>query len=351
MILGACGFGATGSSVLTDLLSDYGNVQIHDSHEFVTTYLADGLEDLEYHLMKQYSKGESCDIAIRRFLKRSKCYMLPFVNKPCNGKLYYQYSKEFIEEITQFKFRGVYTADMYTGNLIRDFLAFFSKKLFIPNVLEKILKKRVYIWPCHEIYYSVEPDNFYEAAKRYTEKILKAANLDTGKIICLDQPFCGNAPQNSMKFFRDSFAIVIDRDPRDLYLSAKYTKDPNYKFCPTDNPEQFAIYYKTVRKHIDRYPNNVLYLHFEDFIYKYEETINLLEDKLGLCDRKNKKTFDPSKSINNTQLIRLHPEDKEEILFLTNELSEYLYDFDRYRDYKFEGKPFDGAARKAFIQK
>ena len=52
MIIGSCGFGGTGSSVLTDLLSEYDDVDVKDSFEFVLPYISDGLEDLEYHLMK-----------------------------------------------------------------------------------------------------------------------------------------------------------------------------------------------------------------------------------------------------------------------------------------------------------
>ena len=68
MIIGACGYGATGSSVVTDLLREYDNVQVYDDFEFVLSYRVDGLQDLEYHVMKQYAKNETSDYAIKRFL-------------------------------------------------------------------------------------------------------------------------------------------------------------------------------------------------------------------------------------------------------------------------------------------
>ena len=67
MIIGSCGYGATGSSVLTDLLREFDDVQVYDEFEFVLAYMVDGLEDLEYHLMKQYAKNCSGDYAIERF--------------------------------------------------------------------------------------------------------------------------------------------------------------------------------------------------------------------------------------------------------------------------------------------
>ena len=350
MIIGACGYGATGSSVVTDLLREYDDIQVYDDFEFWMAYRVDGLEDLEYHIMKQYSKGESCDIAIRRFLKRSRSYMLPFINKPCDGKVFYKYSKEFIEQITQLKFKGSYTADICTGYLLKDFFAFASKKVFMPKIIEKITKKRSYIWPCGLKYYSVEPENFYDEAKKYTTKILKEMGVDFQNPVCLDQPFSGNCPENSMKFFDDSYAVVIDKDPRDLYLAGKYTKDPNFKFSPIDDVEKFIIYYRNMRKH-EVVNERVLRLRFEDLIYNYENSINKIEQFLKLGEHKRKKEiFNPDKSINNTQLIRLHPEETEAIRKIETELSEFLFPFEKYSSVEFNGRPFDGASRKVFEQ-
>lgn len=350
MIIGACGYGATGSSVLSDLLSEYQDVQVYDSFEFVLPYIADGLEDLEYHLIKQYAKAESCDVAMRRFLRRCQWYKTPFIHKPCDGNLFYQYSKEFIEEITQMKFSGMYTTDTCTGYFFRDVLAFASKKVVMPKVVEKITGKPSFIWPCHQIHFSVEPNNFYPAAKKYTRKILEAMGADISKPICLDQPFAGNAPENSFKFFEDPYAVVIDRDPRDLFLSGKYSKDPNYKFTPRFDVKQFVIYYKNIRKH-RKSNDRILRLNFEDLIYNYDETVSIIEKFLNLSAHTGKKTiFNPARSINNTQLIRLHPEDIRNIQYIERELSEFLYHFEDFKDVVFEGKPFDGSARKAFEQ-
>ncbi len=350
MIIGSCGYGATGSSVLTDLLREYDDIQVFDNFEFVLSYRVDGLEDLEYHVMKQYAKNLSGDYAIKRFLKMAQCYKTPFINKPCDGKLFYKLSKEFIDEILQLSYMGVDTADVLTGNVIRNFFAFASKKILMPKIVEKITRKTSYIWPCRKMYFSVEPDNFYDAAKKYTNKILAAMGADLSRPVCLDQPFEGNCPENSFPFFEDPYAIVIDRDPRDLFLAGKYTRDPNFKFSPKTNADDFIIYYKNMRKH--RTDNErVLRLCFEDFIYKYDDTVKIVEKFIGLGTHIRKKEFfDPSNSINNTQLIRLHPNDEEDICKIEKELEEYLYPFEDFGNVKFEGKPFDGASRKAFSQ-
>lgn len=350
MIIGACGYGATGSSVVSDLLKEYDDIQVFDSFEFWMSYRVDGLEDLEYHIMKQYSKGESCDAAIRRFLRKSKSYMVPFINKPCSGNLFYQLSKQFIAEITQFKFKGLYTAEVCSGYILKDIFAFASKKVFMPKIIEKILGKRVYLWPCGDKYYSIEPDNFYEAAQKYTSAVLEAMGADLNKPICLDQPFSGNCPECSFKFYKDPYAIVVDKDPRDLYLAGKFTKDPNFKFSPINDVDKFIIYYRNMRRHFVE-NERILRIRFEDLIYNYDESIHKIESFLNIHNHaRAKQIFEPSRSINNTQLIRLHPEEQDNILKIERELSEFLFDFDSYKKVIFNGKPFDGAARKAFEQ-
>lgn len=350
MIIGSCGYGATGSSVLTDLLKEYDDIQIYDSFEFTISYRVDGLEDLEYHLMKQYAKNSSGDYAIKRFLKQAKCYKTPLINKPCNGNLYYQLSEDFIKEIVQIEYKGVETADMLTGNIIRDIFAFASKKILMPKVIERITKKPSFIWPCRTLYYSISPENFYTAAKKYTHRIIEAMGADFSKPICLDQPFEGNNPEQSFAFFEDPYAVVIDRDPRDLFLAGKYSKDPNFKFTPKDDVQAFVIYYKNMRK---KHKSNerILHLRFEDLIYEYDTSVAQLEEFLHLGEHKRpRELFNPARSINNTQLIRLHPEDKENIEFIERELKEFLYPFENYKNIEFNGKPFDGAARKSFEQ-
>lgn len=347
MIIGSCGYGATGSSVLTDLLREYDGVQVYDAYEFTIAYRVDGLQDLEYHLMKQYAKNCSGDYAIKRFLEMSNCYKTPFIHKPCSGDEFKTLSREFIDGIVQLKYRGVDTADMLTGNVLRNIFAFASKKVFMPKFVEKITHKPSFLWPCREMYYSIEPENFYDEARQYINKILKAMGADLSKPICLDQPFEGNNPENSMKFFEDSYAVIIDRDPRDLYLEFKYTNHPDGKFFPRTNVHDFTVYYKNMRKNQVETSNRVLRIGFEEFIYEYEASVEKLEKFLGLKEHKRPKTgFKPERSINNTQQIRKHPCDVNDIRYIEEHLSEYLFPFEKYPDAKFSGETFYGAQRQ-----
>ena len=55
MFIGVCGYGATGSSALVGLLKEYPELKVCDNAEIQEAFRIDGLQDLEYHLVKQYS--------------------------------------------------------------------------------------------------------------------------------------------------------------------------------------------------------------------------------------------------------------------------------------------------------
>lgn len=350
MIIGSCGFGSTGSSVLTDFLREYDDVQVYDNFEFTLAYRVDGLQDLESHLVTKFSKTSSGDYAIKRFLDSSKMYCTPFINKPCKGKVFYKLSKEYIDSIEQLNYKGIESVDLNRGNVISNMFAFFSKKILM-KYCEKILRRRLYWWPARKIHFSIKPDNFYEETIKYTNKIFEAMGADLSKPICLDQPFEGNNPRQSMKFFEDAYAIRIDRDPRDLYLEYKYSKDVDDKFFPHSNVDDFILYFKKLREKVED-DDKIISIKFEEFIYEYDKTKKRIEDFLGIKNHvAPKKWFNPQRSINNTQMIRKHPEDIEDIKKIEKELSEYLFPFENYPNVKFTGKGFTGAGRKMTDEK
>lgn len=67
MFVGVCGYGATGSSAVVGLLKEYPELMVCDKAEIQEAFKVDGLQDLEYHLIKQYSRHISGDAAIVRF--------------------------------------------------------------------------------------------------------------------------------------------------------------------------------------------------------------------------------------------------------------------------------------------
>ena len=334
MIIGACGFGGTGSSAVKDLLKEFNDIQVLDRAESMFAFKVDGMQDLEYHLVKQYSRELSGDVAIKRFLDASR-----YADVPCVKKLYLDPTKykndtiKFINSITQATYYGLENFDYENTSWMNSFVKLFFKK-FIIKYYEQLFRKNYEFWPMRKIRISVNPDNFYENARDYMNKIIENAGGDFSKIIVLDQPFEGNNPTQSFPFFEDPYAIVIDRDPRDLYIASSY-QWPDGMFMPRKNPENFVQYYRRQRECIkyDEDNERVLRVNLEQMIFEYDKTLDLIVKFLGLKKENHtskQKYFNPERSIKGTQLYKKILGHDDEIKYIENELKDFLFDFEAY---------------------
>ena len=347
MIIGACGFGASGSSLITDFMREFDDIQVFDDFEFTFCYRVDGIEDLEYHVMKDFSKSLSGDAAVKRFLHAANYIKTPLIIKPCDAKTFLNIVKRYIDSIVQVKFKGMETIDIISGNVLRNIFALGMKKIILPNTIEKIIHRPCFLWPNREMYVCVQPENFYDASKQFIREILMAMGANLNKTIVLDQPFAGNNPQKSMKFFDNPKAIIIDRDPRDLYLESKYRFISEARFMPRTDIKQFCEYYKRI--HTGRpteSTDDILVLQFENLIYHYNREIKRIIEFAGLGKHVRPKAyFNPQRSVNNTQIIRRYPQERENIAFMEKELKDYLFPFEKYKDVDTSGEALLGSAK------
>lgn len=341
MIIGACGYGATGSGAIFDFLREFNDIQVKSEAEFKYTYQVDGLQDLEYHLMKQYAKNASGDMAIKRFLSSVNYAHTPFVGQAVPRKEYIILSKEYVSSICQANWIGMESADYEVGFLPKSVTVLAFKKFIIPWY-EKIFKKTYNFWPLRRLYVAIEPEGFYEKSAKYMEKMLLAMGFDLSKPILLNQPFEGNNPENSFKYFKNPKAIVVDRDPRDVFLAHEKVYFGEGRHMPRGDVKAFVELYRNVRKNQKRIENDkIIFINFEDLVYNYEETTQKVMNFLGIKDHSNpKKFFDPEKSIFNTQLYNKYLGYDDEIKYIENELKEYLFPYDKYPKLKKFKKTF-----------
>lgn len=200
-------------------------------------------------------------------------------------------------------------------------------------------------YPARDMAFSICPENFDQLAKGYVTQVLEILGADFSKKIVLDQPFSGNCPQNSFKYFDDPKAIVVDRDPRDVYLLTKefyHSKGLAYQI-PTDTVEHFVEYYKYMRKDQPYLlpDDRILVIRFEDMIYEYEKTTKEIRRFCEMdSEEKGKRCFFPEKSINNTQIYKRYPQYEEDIKYIESQLAEYLYPFEKYGNKEINGEMF-----------
>lgn len=339
MIVGACGFGGTGSSALKDFLKEFENVQVLDRAESMFAFKVDGLQDLEFHLCKQYSREITGDAAIKRFKEQSLYADTPFVKKVfLDSKRYKEDTKIFIESLTQTKYRGMENLDYESYNILKNIIKLGFKKIFI-KYYEKLTGKLYTAWPMRNISISINPDDFYEKSQKYIHSLIENAGGDFSKIIVLDQPYEGNNPTQSFPFFENPYAVVIDRDPRDLYIASSY-QWPDGMFMPRRNPKAFVEYYRRQRCNIKYELDNerVLRINLEEMIFDYEATSKKIMDFLGFDKKMHtnpKKYFDPARSVKGSQVYKKILGHDDEIAYIEKALSEYLFDFEKYELSKF----------------
>ena len=321
--IGACGYGWTGSGAVLDLLKEYGENQVLDGLEFNITYLPDGLQDLRFHLTEDCSRFYGSDVALRRFRtladrverrgKRNSFFRATKGRFPA-------ISRDYAREITELSWRGGWSIDLITESPWEYFWKHRVYERFFPKGSPGHARIE------RPMYYSVDPENFTQASRRYVHRLLEAAGCTFEQNIVLDQPFPANDPALSFDFFERPLAIVVDRDPRDLYILLK--QGIHTTCIPTGTPEEFITYYRLAHKHPPQPRPDVLQLRFEDLVYRYEDTVKTIEAFCGLSDHRSPKTsFDPAVSIHNTQLFRKFPEYAEDARKIGEALPELVYPF------------------------
>lgn len=333
-VISCASYYGTGSSAITDFFTEFNDVYSLTNYEFRFLQDPDGISDLEFNLVENHNRHNSGH-ALKRFKRLVDFNAGTFFNKryePFFNNKYKEISYEYIDELTDFTFKGYWFYDFYDKGKF-----FYYRKLLPGKIMRKLnpLKSEnsfVNALP-NEITYCSNPgeEKFLECTRRYLNKLLVEANKDNSKYIMVDQMIPPSNVSRYTRYFDDIKVFVVERDPRDIYILAKYIWKS--RVVPTDSVELFCKWYLYTRIHrkTEIYNSNTTKLvQFEDLIYKYDETTKMIGEWVGL-DLKNhvrkQQTFDPNKSIKNTRLWLNKPECMDEIKYIENALPEYLYSF------------------------
>ncbi|WP_373598230.1 hypothetical protein [Paraclostridium bifermentans] len=332
-IVTCTGYYGTGSSAITDLLSEFENIHSMGDYEFRFVQDPEGISDLEYNLVENHHRHNS-----GHALKRYSRYV-DFLSGNKFNKKYENYfdgkfkkiSKEYIDELTDFKYKGIWHQDVIDKGKIFYFVERSLNKIYM--ILRKAIfrktEKGITLLKNEVTLYSKPGDEFYDITKEYIDKLFSQANYLNKEYIMVDQLVPPTNINRYLRYFNDINVIAVDRDPRDIYILEKlYWKGT---IVPCDNAEIFCKWYKYTResstyKTEDR--NKIMRIKFEDLVYDYENATSKVFEFLGLDPKyhtKKKELFNPDKSINNTRLWLKHDELKKDIEYIEANLSEYLY--------------------------
>lgn len=347
MIVGACGFGSTGSSVVTDYLKEFDNFQVLDKIEFTWVSAVDGLIDLDYHLNNPHSRTSDSIIAIDRYKRLCSRKTNSFIRAGLSSDALNKSVNDFLNSIilTSWKWEDP-SKELWP--LSKKALNSLMSRLHFVSRWEIKNGRQWNHFPYSDVYFSVMPENFLESAKKHVNELLVGMGADLNKPIILDQPFAGNNPEACFKFYDDPYAIVVDRDPRDNYVFARTKLLGKWHFMPVDPVQDFVKYYRAMRKNPNSDSNGrILNIRFEDMVYHYEETTKSLRDFLHLPNNPNPKSiFDPAISMPNTQVWKRFPQFAKEIEYIEKELPEYLFDYKGCPEPDPNGEMFYGRSPK-----
>lgn len=335
------GYYGTGSSAVTDLLREYKSacvVPYEDKNfEHVVFYVSGGLFDL-CTLLTHGNSPFTSDMVINNFInamERLNCYDFVWFGS---------YAKQFGD-----KFKKLYTElvnsistsskGLNSNHIIRSRYSLFKALL---QVAAHIVYKRnfiqygnKYIYDGKDVYFSMPTEEeVYSAARAFTKGYFDLFDREGKNIRVFDHLIWANQVDEYMRCFDDNFkVIVVERDPRDVFLLNKYIwfkppighGTPHFPIAPDLFVEEWR---KTV---VGEYSNPNLYrVHFESLIYDYDSTVEKIEDFLGLNSSEHvlkEKYLDVSKSIENTQVFNVNNEWRSEAQYIEDELREFIFEF------------------------
>ena len=327
MIIGVSGYGATGASAVLGLIEECDNIQSYRyGSEFQILQQPDGILDLHHYIVED-GRRLSISTAISRYKKNLNNTVYRNMQKVTNNN-FYSLSKNYINSLIQISWKGRSEYETVDQQHFIDHSKFRMIRGGIYKIINKISPK--FPWPPNtERYFSsVDENNFNIITKKYLKDILSSSGFDLKGNILLEQLFPPTNPAKGMEYFDDAVSIIVERDPRDLYVLTNYLMPHLSRFMPNSgNVNSFICYYKGLhrRKSMD---SRVRYVQYEDFIYKYEEITKELLDWLGLKNKMKRTIFIPEQSINNTCLYKNYPELESKIRQIEENLTEYLYPFD-----------------------
>ena len=349
------GFYNTGSSVITNVLQEMeGTSTLEGVNEWRILYDPDCIRDLEYHLIENPHRQNTA-YALKRFKAYIDFNTNKFLNhhyeQICDGN-FKRISYEYINSISDFIYHGASHLDILEkgrlfwfvercySKLIR--MVFSTKR---PSwVRGSLISKRT-----TQFAGTFDREKFYKATRDYVGKIIGFVNKSNSKCVVADQFLPPSDINSYFNYFPTDYnvkVIVVDRDPRDLFFTCKFFL--HTKAIPTNSPKEFCDWYKWTRRQSEKNndTDSIMRIKFEDAIYEYELTRRRILEFCGIENANcisQYKFFDPSKSINNTQVWNRYPGNDDCINYISNELKEYCYNFEdkmKEPDYK-NGNIFD----------
>lgn len=333
-IIVSSGYMGSGSSAITDLVAEFADcTNEFSSYEYILLHCPNGVFDLEDKLLLGNNALRS-DEAIRTFEQQAKkLYDKKFWwvgnYKKVISEQFMDITQNYINSLTDFNYNSYwYVHEEPNFTML---LKLIIKKIIKILTFNKIKFNKTLRYKNEMRISFANKAEFYTKSKEYIYNLIEIMSRGRKNII-LDQfllPFNLHRIDN---YFDDKLrVIVVERDPRDVFLVNKYDwKNRGVELPIPTEVNSFCEYYKKMREsEIKCDSDKVLRIKFEDLVYNYESTLTKIRKHLEFSAEQhiNKKTkFIPEVSIKNTQLFK-DKKHADEVKVIEKKLKKYLYNF------------------------
>ena len=332
-IITCTGYGATGSSVITDLLKEFKTVHSLGDFEFSIAHEVDGISDLQHYIVDDFHRNKVTEgiYRFKKLVRNLNKYYAPFFHDK-----FLLYADEYVDSLIDVKWNGFWHQHLircsplvrYTKYSLPNLLQIYVNKYFRKNTgYEFVPKMRT-----QEMCVSYGAGKFFEQTKRFYNLLFDAVDVKGEyEYLALDQLVPSYNYERYLKYFSNIKVIVIDRDPRDLYLLNKlYWHDG---WIPSEDINTFIKWFSLIRRHQiceKSSLSQVLKIRFEDCVFKYEETLQQILTFLEMPQElhiRQREFFNPDVSKKNVALWKKHPQYDADIKLIEEQLSEFCYGF------------------------
>ena len=329
------GFGGSGSSVISDLMKEFSNVKSCGSEfEMSLAYAVDGISDLQHYIVDDFERNKTAE-GIYRFRRLAKS-----LSKVYSYYLQSDFDKHinnYLDNIIEVKWKGENYLHQLRYNRLERYLFYHLPitvqgriRTFFPpkDSYERTAKIKRKL----PIELSISEDLFFESTRRLFTNLLTSYDPDFRyEYLCVDQLVPAYNFKRYSKYFDNLRIVVVDRDPRDLYLLNKLFWDEGW--IPSGDVDTFIKWYQMTRSYLSRdleESSNVVLFKFEDFIFNYENTINKVLLFLDIDPSKHimkREYFNPDVSLKNTKLWEKYQNYIVDIKQIECELGIYCYNY------------------------
>ena len=319
------GYGWSGSSAVVDLLKEYDGI-VEPDVEFRLIKDPYGLENLRHQIVHNWD-ALTVDTAIKDFLWYASC-----LNSPSQGSRFslsvrgLDYGKKigshflvetynFVNEITSYSYQSEWWMPYFKMSKSEIFRRKVQNLFHIHQRIPKM-----YFAYCTD-------SHFDSAAKKYIASLW--GNVKDKRIV-LDQAIPAQNPEVLLHYFQDAKMLIVDRDPRDIYVDLINGKNLlGLELSKSHDVNKYILWHKSYRRRVD-YIKSLPYvkvLQFEELVRNYDRSVNEIEGFLGLSKKKHilgRLLFNPSDSEKNIEIWKSYPH-KGELETIERELSDYIF--------------------------